>query len=250
MKKALLAAALLAFGPAAMAQCTPNPLYADSVFGVWPDTLTDFMPGNLGVFYSDTLNLIVPTQAQDINPNLPNVSIDSVKLVTITNLPPGLSVACNSQTSAPCTFLPQMLGCGLIEGIPTQAGTFDMILNVTGYSNIGGFPIPFNQAFPGYTIVIGAVGIPEVATPAIAEVRNVPNPFADRTSIEYRLRNAGPVEFVVYDLLGEQVSSAQWQGRAGLNKQNFDGSALQGGIYLYKLSSGGATFTGRMVLHR
>jgi len=37
----LTAAGLLFISAAATAQCTPNPLYADSTFGVWPDTTTN-----------------------------------------------------------------------------------------------------------------------------------------------------------------------------------------------------------------
>jgi hypothetical protein len=41
-----------------------DPLYTDSVFGVWPDTPRRFSPGVLNQFYySDTLNILMPTSA-------------------------------------------------------------------------------------------------------------------------------------------------------------------------------------------
>ena len=57
MKKALLAANLVVSAAAANGQCTPNQLYADSIYGVWPDTTENFASGVLNSFYSDTLNI-------------------------------------------------------------------------------------------------------------------------------------------------------------------------------------------------
>ena len=68
MKQLVLTLAAAALTTAAAAQCTPDPLYADSVFGVWPDTLENFKPGMVNVFYSDTLNLIIPTDANSLDP--------------------------------------------------------------------------------------------------------------------------------------------------------------------------------------
>lgn len=152
MKKTILAAVLVISGANAMGQCTPNQLYADSIYGVWPDTTENFPSGVLNVFYSDTLNILVPSDAGLVNPNYAGITIDSVALTGVDNLPPGLSVVCNSQTGAACTFLTSQLGCGLIEGTPTTAGTYDMTINVLAYA-LGGFAqVP--QAFTGYRITI------------------------------------------------------------------------------------------------
>ena len=251
MRQLLLAAALVGATFQANAQCTPDPLYADSVFGVWPDTLTDFIPGELGVFYSDTLNLIVPLNTTDIDPNLTPAMLDSVQLINVIGLPPGLGVNCNSQTPASCTFLPTMLGCGLIEGTPTQVGNYPIILEVKGWVAVLGFPISQNISFPGYSIQItNNVGIAEQQVAGLSEVRNVPNPFSGRTSIEFVMNTTEKVTLRVYNLVGEQLHEQFQQGRAGANRIAFDGSALSDGIYLYKLSAGNETFTGRMVLHR
>ncbi len=73
---------------------------------------------------------------------------------SVSNLPPGLSVICNSQTPAPCTYLSNQVGCGIIEGTPTTAGTYDMILHVTAYTTLGFFVLPVPQEFEGYSISI------------------------------------------------------------------------------------------------
>ncbi|MBL8010803.1 MAG: T9SS type A sorting domain-containing protein [Flavobacteriales bacterium] len=251
MTKHLLAAALLAAGTqTASAQCTPDPLYADSVYGVWPDTITDFAPGVLNVFYSDTLNLLVPSDAGLINPGFAGFTIDSVQFTGVTNLPPGLSVVCNSQTSASCTYLTSNVGCGLIEGTPTTAGTYDMTLNVLAYVSLLGQPVPVPQSFDGYTIIIApSVGVDELEA-GLGQVQNVPNPFSQRTSIEFTLQYGVNTEVEVYNLLGERVWRAAVDGRPGLNRVGFEASDMPDGIYLYKVHAGREGFTGRMVLRR
>jgi hypothetical protein len=251
MSRKLIAAFLVAASAqAASAQCTPDPLYADSVYGVWPDTITDFAPGVLGQFYSDTLNLLVPTDAGLINSGFSGFVIDSVQFTGIDNLPPGLGVSCNSQTPATCTYLSSVLGCGLIEGTPSVAGTYNMTLNVLAYVSLGGSPLPVPQQFEGYTIVVApSVGINE-ADAGLAQVQNVPNPFSQRTSIEFTLQRSTAADVEVFNLLGEQVWRNHVQGRQGLNRVPFETVDLPDGIYLYKVNAGAGTFTGRMVLRR
>lgn len=255
MKKLLLISTFTAAGTIASAQCTPNPLYVDSVFGVWPDTTTNFIPGVVGQFYSDTLNLIVPASASDIpaDPPYPALSLDSIQLVGVSGLPPGISVLCNSQTSASCTYLPTMLGCGLLEGTPTQAGTFRLTLNVLGWATIpflGVQSVPVS--FAGYEIVITDVGtgLATHAASGISGVRNVPNPFASRTTIEFSSGRAGSARIRVFNLVGEEMWDEMVQTKAGMNRVLFEGAQLPAGVYLYKIESGGSTYTGRMALQR
>ncbi len=250
MRRTLLIASIVLSGGAAQAQCTPNILYVDSVFGVWPDTTTDFRSGVLGQFYSDTLNILIPSSAQDISPSLPPLQIDSVQLVSVSGLPPGLSVNCNSQTPAACSYLPENLGCGLIEGTPTAVGTFDITINVLGWVTVF---IPQSQSlsFPGYSITINdsGVGMIEMRS-ALSNVRNVPNPFSTRTTIEYQMGQAGEAHIRVFNLVGEEVWNQRVQTKVGMNRANFEGGDLPAGVYLYKIETGSSTFTGRMALQR
>ena len=253
MKKALLLIiSLLGLG-SAQAQCTPDPLYADSVFGVWPDTTENFNAAFLDQFYSDTLNLIVPNNASAIpaDPPYPNFPLDSIQLLSVNGLPPGLAINCNSQTAAACTYLPEQLGCGLIEGIPTVAGTYPIELTVRAY---GFFFIVISQeiTFGGYEIVVNEINTGMVATiqPGLANVRNVPNPFASRTSIEFQVGRTGDAHVQVFNMVGEEVWSQHVQAKAGANKVTFEGGDLPAGVYLYKVGSGSDTFTGRMALQR
>lgn len=250
MKKVLVSAALTAVLGHASAQCTPDQLYADSLYGVWPDTTADFDIGYVGVLYSDTLNLLVPTDAGVINPGFAGFVIDSVQFTGIDNLPPGLSVACNSQTGAACTYITGVVGCGLIEGTPTLAGTYDVTLNVLAYTSLGGTPLPVPQSFTGYTIEVSASAGINDGNAGLTEVRNVPNPFSQTTIIEFTLQRGTVATVMVYNLLGEEVWRTTAQGRQGPNKVLFDPAGSPDGIYLYKVQAGGETFTGRMVFGR
>lgn len=249
MKRTLLSLGLIFIGLAqANAQCTPNPSYITGNFGVYPDTITDFIPGAEGVFYSDTIHLLIPISAQDIDPTLPAATIDSVQLVSVAGIPPGLAIDCNSQTSGPCTMLPTQIGCALMEGTPTQQGIYPLTIEVLGYAFGGLISVPYS--FTGYQIDIGGVGIAEVNDVTFSGVRNVPNPFSAGTEIRFDLKKAADVELQVYDLLGQSVYNTSLNAVKGTNAIKFEGDTYEQGIYIYQLSANGTMHTGRMVLDR
>jgi hypothetical protein len=144
-----------------------------------------------------------------------------------------------------------VLGCGLIEGTPTTAGTYPLTLNVVAWFNFFG-PQQFPTSFGGYEIVIteNTTGVLEANIVGLAGVHNVPNPFAGRTSIEFAVARAGEAKVRVFNLLGEELWSQTVATKAGLNKVPFESGDMQDGVYLYKVQSGKDAFTGRMVLHR
>lgn len=253
MKQALLFFVSIALGSSAMAQpCTPDPLYADSVFGVWPDTTENFAPATVNIAYNQSLNLIVPAEAGLVDPQFAGLTIDSVGFVGITGLPNGLAVACNSQTPAACSYITGQLGCGLITGTPTQIGTFPLTLNVLAHTSIFGNVLSVPYTFSGYRIVVNdnTTSIEAPVSLNAGNVRTVPNPFSVRTSFEFDLNRNGTVEVVVYNLLGEELWSRSVAGKAGANRIPFDGQNLAEGVYIYKLVSGRTSQTGRMVLNR
>ena len=253
MKQLLLSLLFVGASSIALAQpCTPDPFYADSLFGVWPDTTDNFAAGTIGIPYEQILNLIVPSDAGIIDAQFDGLVIDSVAFEGITGLPMGLSVACNSQTSAPCTYITGQLGCGVITGTPTETGTFPLVLNVLAHTSFFGSVLSVPYPFSGYRIVISdnttSIEGPGVTT--LGSVRNVPNPFSTRTSFEFDLDRSGTVELLIFNLLGEEMWNRSIQGKAGVNKVPFDGQSLSEGVYIYKLASGKRTQTGRMVIHR
>ena len=82
---------------------------------------------------------------------------------------------------------------------------------------------------------------------------NVPNPFNSETQIAYRLSNSGPVQLVIYNVLGQPVRTlvdefqaagsyqVQWDAR------DQQGVSLSSGIYITRLSYPGGVQTRRLL---
>jgi hypothetical protein len=83
---------------------------------------------------------------------------------------------------------------------------------------------------------------------------NRPNPFRGGTDLVFDVPRAGPVQVEVFDVAGRLVRTLQdgsvaagrhgvsWDGRAA------DGSAVAGGVYLVRLSTGGEEWASRKVV--
>lgn len=79
--------------------------------------------------------------------------------------------------------------------------------------------------------------------------QNFPNPFNPVTTIEYAIPKSGNVKLIVYDLLGNKVTTLVDENKgAGLYKTNFDATNLGSGIYFAQLVSGGFAKTIKMTL--
>ena len=59
MKKLLLLLFAITAYNLSTSQCTPDPLYADSSWGIWPDEQTNFLSGDIGVAYQQIVNFKV-----------------------------------------------------------------------------------------------------------------------------------------------------------------------------------------------
>jgi hypothetical protein len=76
-----------------------------------------------------------------------------------------------------------------------------------------------------------------------------PNPFNPTTTINFTLANAGVVKLTVHDIAGLKVATLVDGFRTvGRHEAFFDASDLTSGVYLYQLTSGGGSLTGKMIL--
>ena len=113
----------------------------------------------------------------------------------------------------------------------------------------GGFAMSL-AGFDRLSPQLGRSGLPEgfVLGP------NYPNPFNPATVIPYELAAGAHVRLAVFNLLGQRVATlvdgyqAAGSHRAVWTATNAAGQAVSAGVYLYRLTAGGATATGRMVL--
>jgi hypothetical protein len=79
--------------------------------------------------------------------------------------------------------------------------------------------------------------------------QNYPNPFNPTTEIRYQVAGACNVRFVVYDLLGREVTVLVSEKKApGNYTVRLNASRLASGVYIYRLTAGSFQVTRKMVL--
>ncbi len=95
------------------------------------------------------------------------------------------------------------------------------------------------------------------AKPSLALAQNSPNPFNPATTIGYAIPSATHVELLVFDVAGRRVTklvdgvvspagyhSVQWDGT------DANGESVASGVYFYRMTAAGKTFTKKMVIVR
>lgn len=224
--------------------CAPDPQYA-STPGIFPDSATNFVSGTVGVPYNQNITVTVPVDTTiGTPPFTTTIPFDSVHLVSIVNLPPGLTYMC-----APgiCTWNGGTSGCSAIYGTPTTAGTYSLNISIKAY--VGGSTTPINETITYYRIIINpAVGIAENTVIPFEVKQNSPNPFSGKTVLQYTVPTDEKVKFCVYNTLGKLVMDKKIDAVRGNNELEVDGKQLSGGMYFYTIEYKGKTITRRMMV--
>lgn len=116
-------------------------------------------------------------------------------------------------------------------------------------------PIVISGSFGGPT------GVEELKTRAVpsgffALSQNRPNPFHEKTEIQYAVPAKSEVSLRIYDLTGRLVRTlVETEVEAGMHVSHWDsrdetGSVVPGGVYLYRLTSGDQVSTRKLILLR
>ena len=131
MKKTLLllmSIFVFGLGSNSFGQCSVDPTYADSAFNFYPNPAPT---GCVGEPYDQVIQVVFPVDTTITDPITLTVPFDSFIVQSITNVPPGLSIAINALDSAylsPGGGVPAQ-GCAHITGTPTAAyGSPDSVL--------------------------------------------------------------------------------------------------------------------------
>ena len=249
MKKLLLLTTVLLSSYFISAQCTPDPLYQDSLYGVWPDTIQNFVPGSVGTAYSQVLNFKLPIDAGVIDPSFAGVNIDSAVLQNVNGLPTGLTYVCNTATNS---WMGGDQGCATIQGTPTTQGSYDITIELEGWVTV--FFAPFSQpiSFSGYVIDIGAAGIEtiQLTNETFILKQNFPNPVNGNTTIQFIAGNQEVIDFSIINLLGDVVFKRAINAKRGVNTIDISSNDFSGGVYLYSISNGKNMLTKRMIISK
>ena len=248
MKNLIILLFLILTTGIAQAQCVPDIIYADSTFGVWPTPQTNFASGEVGVPYDEVVNFKVPRDAGDVDPAAAGNYIDSIVLSSITNIPPGLSFACDNPT---CSWNYDSLDCASISGVQTANGTYQISLDATIWTQIFFTPFPIPYSFDGYVINIGNTGINIInLDEAVLELQNaIPNPSNETTKIQFISNDSETISFEIINLLGETISFSKMTSQRGVNDIHLNTSEFSEGIYIYSISNGRIKSSKRLVVN-
>lgn len=179
----------------AQAQCTPQGDFSNIEYGAIPDTIQNFQPALINSLYTQQIDVKVPSNGDFAG--LSFLTVDSAQLIQIINLPPGLSYECNSPLTSFCTFPGGSVGCGIISGIPTELGTFELEVMLLVYTNLFPDPLPF--VFEGYRIIVNTV----ISTPEVQSdfnyIRLKPNPANEQTVLSTYVNQQGKAELRIFD---------------------------------------------------
>lgn len=137
---------------------------------------------------------------------------------------------------------------------PTLHATFKPTQRVTR----GDFAVVVTRTFPQYnaqTQPVASNARSAAPTPAEAaaasskETSAYPNPFSGSTTLSYYLAQDGPVSVEVYNTLGSKVRTlVVGNETAGSHQVRFDAAGLARGSYLFKVKTGEAVSTKRLVV--
>ncbi|MFM7467063.1 MAG: T9SS type A sorting domain-containing protein [Crocinitomicaceae bacterium] len=243
MKKLLLLfVGFVGFSTAALAQpqggiCTPDPLYTDSVYGAWPDTVTNFPPATANVYYETVLNFKAPAAVTaDLDPTGQFVGspIQSYTVTSVDGAPTEYLYACNISN---CSYTGGVQGCATVYGTTATLGTYPIVINldvvvlVTLFPGLPPTPVTQSTSFTGYKIVVSNNGA-----------------FLDENgnSVLSAFPNPARNEFVVNGLQSlinaSDITLSNVEGKVlakrniGQNQENFDMSALKAGIYFVNVA--------------
>ena len=150
--------------------------------------------------------------------------------------------------SAEASSREQVLGQVRLDGGLSVAGAQVLLFDLADLRR-GAVAQATTDADGQFALALGS-GLPQ----GFALGQNYPNPFNPGTVIPYELAVAGYVQLEVLNVLGQHVATlVDGEQAAGSYRVRWDGTdaaggAVSAGVYLYRLTAGGAMATGRMTL--
>ena len=142
------------------------------------------------------------------------------------------------------------IGCAIITGTPTLAEVGTHPLKFYTNNFVGG------QA-GGNPYVITTYKIVVVNNTSLNEnpkiqvlLQNNPNPFNDKSEIQFSAEDNGIAQFKVYNMIGTVVLQYDIAVKKGLNKLMLDSKDFDSGVYFYSLVNGNNAFTRKMIVKK
>ena len=261
------------------AQCTPNQIYADSLFDIWPDTIQNIPHVTQGVYYSTTLNIKTPStliEAADGDPSITQFDtlgqtyyvgdwpVDSMELIAVSGLPNGLAINCNEPG---CMLLGDVLTCAEVSGTTNDpVGIYPITILVNVYTHgtitVAFIPIPVStdlySATGDYEEIVGYKVVIENTSSTASLIgpndlflfQNAPNPTkGNNVNINFYSPKSDNFNLSIVNLLGKVVYSQTVNSTIGINEIKIN-NILPDGVYHYSISNKEKTLTKRMIVSR
>lgn len=106
-----------------------------------------------------------------------------------------------------------------------------------------------NDLIDTYTITNAISGVEPLPVNKFTLDQNYPNPFNPSTNIRFQIRENSFVKLIVYDVLGNEVTTIVNENRpAGSYEVDFNASNLPSGIYTYTLTVNNYSDSKKMIL--
>jgi hypothetical protein len=268
-----IVASIASVGAQTVPTCSLNPTFiASNKVGVYPDSVTNFISGVVGQLYEQNITVKVPkdTTSSGITFCFNRFELTSPSTNNY-GLPPGLMIGSSTPAVANGTvngapslkFAGNANNCASIFGTPTVAGSYTLTLKVQPFMtlqpfgscsgspnvNSGSGSLTPPQTLGYYIINIApAVGVLELKNDRMSLSQNFPNPSSITTDIKFYVEGNDDATILVYNMLGDVVSSQTIKTIVGENKVTINTSELAAGTYIYTLKYKGATATKRMIV--
>lgn len=226
--------------------------------GIYPDSATNFISGNVGSPYLQNLTIKVPYDTTV--PVLGTVQFDHVDLRrNVTNpvnygLPPGLSIGTTAPnvtiTSTDFKFPGNDTSCMVIYGTPTTAGTYNLSFTLRTF--VIGSPFAVSTDIVDYyKIVINTpIGLNETANSKFELMNLYPNPSNSNATLRFSSPKSSIVKLNVFNTLGKVIFTKTIDSKQGENEFNLNVKDLPSGIYICSLEYEGKTITKKLIVSK
>lgn len=254
---------------AQVSTCSLDPTFvASNKKGIWPDSVTNFVSGTVGVPYFQNLTIKVPkdTVVNPLTMCFNRIEVSSPTVVVNYNLPPGLSMLAGNNvtlTSGTFKFPGNANTCAEISGTPTTAGTYSLqfkvqpfmtpaVTSCPGSPNVSGGSSSYASPtyLKYYKIVINPpAGVKENVNKNAFSLQAYPNPANGKTSIRFIVEDESAVVLTVKNILGQVVSESKSRSRIGLNQLDLDCQNWESGLYFYTIHYKNYKETQRLIVN-
>ena len=230
------------------AQCTPG----DSISCPDPENNGQICPENLpdavvDELYDQDFTILIPLEYVVDTTTGTTVTLDHVKLVSVDNLPDGITWVTNSPDSI---FTPEVYYCVNLAGTASDTGSYPLKIMIDVYALVFGTPVFVGTVTDSTSLtlnVVSEIGINEFESGSLTVKGALPNPFESKLDVAYIVQKPEIVTFDLFDILGNSIFSVNKNSETGENHFIYDATGLKPGLYFYTIHNADNYFTGKVI---